>query len=108
MFNVLIGTYQRARTDLDPAVIAGVVNAAIQRARAKHADWDHFAPAIEFLSTVFFTDHVRMPVDDYLETLYCGVKHGDFSKRWREKLRQFKAAAPPAADPVAVNDPVSV
>jgi len=64
----------------------------------KHADWDHFAPAIAFLSTVFFTDHLRMPIDDYLETLYCGAKHGDFSKKWREKLRTLKAAPAAAAE----------
>jgi hypothetical protein len=46
-------TYQRARPDLDPAVIIGVVTAAVQRARMKHRGFDHFAPAIEFLCTVF-------------------------------------------------------
>jgi hypothetical protein len=98
MFDVLTRTYQLARPDLDPAVIVGVVNAAVQRARAKHSDWDHFAPAIEFLSLHFFTNHSTMPIDDYLETLYCGVKHGDYSKRWREKLRTLKPAAPAAAE----------
>lgn len=98
MFEVVTATYQRARPDLDPAVIVGVVTAAVQRARAKHPDFDHFRPAIEFLSLHFFTSHSTMPIDDYLETLYCGVKHGDYSKRWREKLRTLKPAAPaPAA-----------
>lgn len=102
MFDVLTRTYQLARPDLDEALILGVVHAAVQRARMKHPDFDHFRPAIEFLSTVFFTDHQRMPVDDYLETLYCGAKHGDFSKRWREKLRTMKplpAMAPEVAEP---------
>lgn len=37
-----------------------------------------------------FTDHKRMPIDDYLETLYCAVKHGDFSRSWRVALKREK------------------
>jgi hypothetical protein len=97
-FEVLLGTYKRARPDLDSEVIDGVVKAALERARAKHQDWDRFAPAVEFLSAVFFTDHAKLPIDDYLETLYCAVKHGDFSRRWRALLRASESH--PAAPPV--------
>jgi hypothetical protein len=95
-FEVLTETYHRVRPDMEAARILAVMEAAMQRARSKHADWDHFAPAIEFLSLVIFTDHARIPLDDYLESLYCAVKHGDFSRKWREKLRATKAAAAPA------------
>lgn len=100
MLEIIQHTYQAARPDLDPAVIVGVVTAAVERARAKHADWDHFAPAVEFLSTVVFTDHIRIPLDDYLETLYCAAKHGDFTRKWRALLKAAPArrANEPAAE----------
>jgi hypothetical protein len=91
MFPILQKTYETARPDLAPAVIEGVIRAALERARAKHLDWSRFEPAIEFLAGVFFTDHARLPIDDYLETLYCAVKHGDFSRRWRALLRASEA-----------------
>lgn len=99
-FDVLAGTYQRARPDLDPAVITAVLSSAVERARTKHHDWDHFAPAVEFLSTVVFTDHIRIPLDDYLETLYCAAKHGDFTRKWRAMLKAAPArrANEPAAE----------
>jgi hypothetical protein len=96
-FEVVTETYKSARPDLEPAVVEGVIEAALERARAKHQDWERFAPAIEFLSAVFFTDHVKMPIDDYLETLYCAVKHGDFSRRWRALLRASEAPRAVAA-----------
>lgn len=100
MLDIIQRTYQAARPDLEAEKVLEVIVAAVDRARLKHNDWDHFAPAIEFLGTVFFTDHVKMPIDDYLETLYCAVKHGDFSKAWRAKLRTLKPAA--ADQPAAV------
>lgn len=99
-FEVVTETYKRSRPDLEPAVVEGVIKAALDRARTKHTDWNRFEPAIEFLSAVFFTDHHKMPIDDYLETLYCGVKHGDFSRRWRALLR---ASEPPPAAAAATN-----
>lgn len=87
MLDIIQKTYASARPDLPEASIVAVVVAAAMRAKTKHPDWEHFAPAIEFLSTVFFTDHWSMPLDDYLETLYCAVKHGDFTRAWRLKLR---------------------
>jgi hypothetical protein len=100
-FEILVGTYTRARPDLHAAVIIGVVTSAVERARMKHTDWDRFAPGIEFLSAFFFTDHQKLPLDDYLETLYCAVKHGDFSRRWRVMLRaQAPAAAATSENPI--------
>ena len=88
----LVHTYLTAAPDLGEAAARAVIDAAVERARAKHADFDRFLPGIEFLSNVFFTDHKRMPLDDYLETLYTAVKHGDFTRSWREKLKR-----PPAS-----------
>lgn len=90
-FAIVRDTYKRARPDLDPLVVDGVIKAALDRAREKHPDWLRFEPAIEFLSLHFFTNHSTMPIDDYLETLYCAVKHGDFSRRWRALLRASEA-----------------
>lgn len=87
VLDIIQRTYSAARPDLPEAQIVALIASAAMRAKAKHADWEHFAPAIEFLATVFFTDHRSMPLDDYLETLYCAVKHGDFSRAWRAKLR---------------------
>lgn len=98
-FAVIRETYRAARPDLDPAAVEDVITAAVERAREKHNDFDRFRPAIEFLATVFFTDHKRMPIDDYLETLYCAVKHGDYSKPWRAELRNMKPEATDAAPP---------
>jgi hypothetical protein len=98
MFEIVTETYKRARPDLEPAVVEGVIKAALERARAKHQDWERFAPAVEFLSSVFFTDHTKLPIDDYLETLYCGVKHGDFSRKWRALLRASEAPRASAAN----------
>lgn len=70
-----------------------VVDAAADHAREKHADFDRFLPGIEHLSSVVFTDHRRIPLDDYLETLYCAVKHADFTRPWRVALKK-----PPASE----------
>jgi hypothetical protein len=62
--------------------------AAVQEARDKHPDFDRFLPGVEFLSTVFFTNHKSMPLCDYIETLYCAVKHADFTRPWRAQLKR--------------------
>jgi hypothetical protein len=105
LLDIIQRTYAAARPDLPEAQINAVVVTAAMRAKAKHPDWEHFAPAIEFLATAFFTDHRSMPLDDYLETLYCAVKHGDFSREWRKKLR---GRAPALVQPIEENDPPSV
>lgn len=87
-FDVIRRTYALAVPALAVAAIDEVVDAALVRAHEKHADFERFAPAIEFLSTVFFTDHSNMPLDDYFEALYCAAKHADFSKPWRVELRR--------------------
>lgn len=91
MLELLARTYHlSAPTEIPPERAQGVVSAAVERARAKHPDFDRFLPGIEFLSGCVFTDHKRMPIDDYLETLYCAVKHGDFSRSWRVALKREK------------------
>ncbi len=98
MFHVLRKTYELAMPDLlPPEVVDEAIDSAVGRAREKHSDFDRFLPAIEFLSTVFFTDHRAMPLDAYLETLYCAVKHGDFARPWRMDLKRVPAFAPPDA-----------
>jgi hypothetical protein len=86
--DMIASTYRLAAPHVSVEEARHVVDAAIERAREKHADFDRFLPGMEFLATVFFTDHKRMPLDDYLETLYCGVKHADYSKKWRAELRK--------------------
>jgi glycosyltransferase A (GT-A) superfamily protein (DUF2064 family) len=93
-FELLAHSYLLAAPAIGEGGAARVIDEALARAREKHPDFVRFEPAIEFLSTVFFTDHARMPIDDYLETLYCAVKHGDFSKTWRLLLKK------PASDAV--------
>jgi hypothetical protein len=99
-FDVIRKTYALACPALAPAAIDEVVDAAIDRARQKHADYERFAPAIEFLSTVFFCDHGHMPIDDYFEALYVAAKHADFSRPWRVELRRKPPAL--AAEPIPV------
>lgn len=94
MFEILKQTYALAAPGVSQAEIDSVIEMALDRARAKHSDFERFTPAIEHLSTVIFTDHKRIPLDDYLETLYCGVKHGDFSRSWRLELK--RPAPPPS------------
>jgi len=101
-FDVLKHTYAVACPTLAPEAIEAVVEAALVRAQEKHPDFERFAPAMEFLATVFFTDHTHMPLDDYLETLYCGVKHGDYSKGWRADLRRAKATPAPVVEAAAL------
>jgi hypothetical protein len=84
----VVNTYQQALPSLAEGEAEIVVEMAVDRAIQKHADFVRFLPAIEFMSQVFFTDHKRMPLDDYLETLYCAVKHGDFSRVWRAELKR--------------------
>lgn len=90
--DLITRTYALALPDADEAEARRVIDAAIERARAKHADFDRFLPGVEFLSEVFFTAHTRLPLDDYIETLYCAVKHADFSKSWRVQLKKPAAA----------------
>lgn len=93
-FEVLRGTYAIAASHLNADGVDAIVDGALERAREKHHDLERFLPAMEFLATVFFCDHVKMPIDDYLETLYCGAKHSDYARRWRAHLRKQAAAAP--------------
>jgi hypothetical protein len=90
----VVETYLLAMPNASRETVISLVDGAAERARAKHADFDRFLPGIEHLATVFFTDHRRMPLDDYLESLYCAVKHGDFSKSWRLQLKQPLPPAP--------------
>ncbi len=81
-------SYLLAAPDISEAEARRVVSAAAEHARGKHADFDRFLPGIEHLSSVVFTDHRKIPLDDYLETLYCAVKHADFTKPWRVALKK--------------------
>ena len=87
-FDLLRQTYALAAPELDSAGVDAAIDGALERAREKHMDLDRFAPAIEFLATVFFCNHSAMPLDDYIETLYCAAKHSDFARRWRAELRK--------------------
>lgn len=87
-FPLLVESYALAVPELDRPAIESAIAEACQRARDKHADYERFLPAMQFLATVFFTDHRAMPLDAYLETLYCAVKHGDFAKAWRLQLKK--------------------
>jgi hypothetical protein len=97
MFPLIAKTYALAAPQISEEHAQIVIDSAVDRARLKHGDFDRFAPGIEFLSGVFFTDHSRLPLDDYLEVLYCAVKHADFSRAWRAQLRKAPAAAPAPA-----------
>lgn len=88
MLDLVKQTYLLAAPEIGEAEASRVVDAAVDRARAKHADFDRFLPGIEFLSGCVFTDHRKIPLDDYVELLYCGVKHADFSKSWRANLKR--------------------
>lgn len=96
MLDLVKQTYLLAAPEIGADESSRVVDAALERARAKHPDFDRFLPGIEFLSGVFFTDHKKMPIDDYLETLYCAVKHADYSKAWRANLKRPASSPPPA------------
>lgn len=75
---------------------AAAVKAAVEKVRARHPlDFERWYPGMEFLSSVFFCDHTQIPLVDYLEALYCVVKHAHFTRSWREQLRAKKDA--PAA-----------
>jgi hypothetical protein len=95
MLDLIVRTYALALPEPDEAEARRVVDAAVERARGKHRDFDRFLPGIEALSGVFFTSHTRIPLDDYLETLYCSVKHGDFTKSWRAELKKPAVSGPP-------------
>ena len=92
MLPLIAKTYYLAAPHVGEENAQAVVDAAVERARAKHPDFDRFLPGVEFLSGAFFTDHKKMPLDDYLETLYCAVKHGDYSRSWRASLRRPASA----------------
>ncbi len=88
MLDAIVYTYCLALPAHSAEEARTVVDDAIERARAKHRDFDRFLPAIDQLSKCVFTDHRQMPLDAYLEVLYCGVKHGDFSREWRAALKR--------------------
>jgi hypothetical protein len=80
--------YQAAVPDLGPMDVQNVIADAVERARAKHADFDRFLPGVDMLSRVVFSSHREIPLDDYIEVLYCAVRHGDFTKSWRGQLKK--------------------
>jgi hypothetical protein len=85
--------YAAAVPGLSPEDVERVIADAVGRARAKHPDFDRFLPGVDALSRAVFSSHREIPLDDYLECLYCAVKHGDFTRRWREQLKRKKASA---------------
>lgn len=90
----LAHTYQLAAPTLSAEQVDEVISEAVLRARQKHPDVDRFLTAMDFLSTKVFTDHRGLPLDAYIEMLYCAVKHGDFSREWRRQItRQRQALA---------------
>jgi hypothetical protein len=102
----LVESYLIARPDMDRLDVEQVVAAAVERAREKHSDFDRFLPAIEYLGQVFFTDHRLMPLDVFIETLYCSCKHGDYAKAWRADLKRKPAFGQQAAEPEVPADAV--
>lgn len=92
-FEIIRGTYASAFPDLTQEAVNETIDKALELAREKHPDWLHFEPGIEQLSMVYFCFYARFPLDDYLEALYCAVKHGDFARRWRSVLRRARAEA---------------
>ncbi|MFZ0591497.1 MAG: hypothetical protein WAM39_13615 [Bryobacteraceae bacterium] len=91
----LAQTYAIACPDLSPEQVAEVISSALDRAREKHADFDRFLPAVEFLSTKVFTDHKSIPLDAYIETLYAAVKHSDFARDWRKEIARQRQMQEP-------------
>lgn len=83
-------TYLSFVSGVERGDVEQVVNDAIERAQKKHSDFDRFLPGVHFLSSVVFCAHDKIPIDDYLETLYCAVKHGDYTRSWRTQLRAKK------------------
>lgn len=92
-FPILLETYRAALPDAEKEHAERLVAAAVAQASGKHRDWGRFEPAIEHLSRLIFCNHAHVPLAVYLETLYCAVKHGDFSKAWRGELKRPAAAA---------------
>jgi hypothetical protein len=90
---IIVETYRAALPEEKKPEAALLVAAAIDRARKKHADWERFLPGIDFLSHHIFVNHRDIPLDDFLECLYCCVKHGDFTKSWRMQLKKPAAKA---------------
>lgn len=91
----IVETYRGALPEEQKYQAEHLVAAAVRRAREKHSDFDRFTPAVDFLSRAFFVNHALIPLDDYIESLYCAVKHGDFTKSWRAQLKR------PAPSPVS-------
>lgn len=87
-FDALRTTYQIALPDAPRDEIDCVIDSALAAAAAKYPDFERFVEGIELLSTVFFTDHRKMPLSDYLETLYAAVKHADFTRPWRAAMKR--------------------
>lgn len=90
---LIVETYRLALPADKQAEAPAIVAAAVERARGKHSDFDRFLPGVAHLATVFFCDHARLPLDDYLEALYCAVKHSDFAREWRGSLKRPAVAA---------------
>jgi hypothetical protein len=91
-FPFIVETYGAQTPDLARETAEAVVDAAVERARAKHPDFDRFVPGIDMLSRFVFAAHSNIPLDAYIETLYCATKHGDFTKSLRDELRRDKKA----------------
>ena len=89
----VVDTYRLAAPHIEAGEAETVVGAALEAAREKHPDLERFLPAMDFLSTVIFTDHRNIPLADFLEVLYCAAKHADFARPWRAQLREQKRSA---------------
>ena len=87
-FDILRETYAVSCPQLNQAAVENILEAALERSLEKHPDLRRFLVGMEFLATVFFCDHAKMPLDDYLEALYCTTKHSDFARPWRAALRK--------------------
>jgi hypothetical protein len=93
MFPLVVHTYALSLPEQERGQAAGAVKAAVEEVRARHPlDFNRWYLGMEFLSSVFFCNHAEMPLVDYIESLYCVVKHAQFTRSWREQLRAKKDA----------------
>jgi hypothetical protein len=84
----LVHTIQAANQELTEEQAGSFLSAALVRANDKHHDFQRFVPVMEFLATAVFCDYKQIPLDDFIEVLYCTVKHGDFTRPWRAQIRK--------------------
>jgi hypothetical protein len=95
-FTFLRSVLTNANPTLTPDEVDALLEDAVSRCRLQLKDWDRYEQAVDYLTTLLFSDFTRkdLPLHMYLESLYAIVRHAPFAAAWREEFKRARKPVP--------------